>query len=78
MGGVCPRKASEALPDYNLMRTAHLPLSVAEDGGWQKNTALILHPVSQDGICVPPAPNSYISPNHRPLPPPVWLHLEVC
>ena len=68
MGGVCPRKdvgegsvpgrPQRALPDYNLMRTAHLPLSMLEDGGWQKNTALILHPVLQMEYA--PAPNSYI------------------
>ena len=62
MGGVCPRKdvgegsvpgrPQRALPDYNLMRTAHLPLSMLEDGGWQKNTALILHPVLQmEDVC---------------------------
>lgn len=54
--------------DYNLMRTAHLPLSVLEDGGWQKKHCTNITSCVTDGICAP-APNSYIkSPNHRPLP----------
>ena len=51
--GSVPGRPQRALPDYNLMRIAHLPFSEVEDGGWWKNSALILHPCITDGICVP-------------------------